>query len=68
MIERANRELRRREGVIQIFPNEASMIRLMGAVLMDLHNEWSLGNRLFDMQAYFNAYLSIQQALHTQVA
>ena len=68
VIERANRELRRREGVIQIFPNEASMIRLMGAVLMDLHNEWSLGNRLFDMQAYFNVYLSIQQALHTQVA
>lgn len=36
-IERMNEELRRRERVIRIFPNEESLIRLMGSVLMDIH-------------------------------
>lgn len=38
-IERLNRELKRRSSVIGVFPNEASVIRLMGSVLMDLHEE-----------------------------
>ena len=42
IIERENREIRRREKVIQIFPNTESIIRLIGAVLQDDHNEWSL--------------------------
>ena len=54
IIERENRELRRRERVIQIFPNKESMIRLMGAVLMDDHNDWSAAQRLFDMTEYFD--------------
>lgn len=40
MIERLNRELRRRERVIQIFPNEQSVVRLMGAILMDKNEGW----------------------------
>jgi transposase-like protein len=32
--------LRRRERVIRIFPNETSMIRLMGSVLMEMHERW----------------------------
>ncbi|MBP3758587.1 MAG: IS256 family transposase [Firmicutes bacterium] len=54
IIERENRELRRRERVIQIFPNKESMLRLMGAVLMDDHNDWSAAQRLFDMTEYFD--------------
>src|SRR5450756_1426979 len=38
-IERLNEELRRRERVIRIFPNETSMIRLMGSILMEIHEK-----------------------------
>jgi len=41
MLERLNREIRRREKVIQIFPNDQSAIRLIGAILMDANEEWS---------------------------
>jgi putative transposase len=40
MLERLNRELRRREKVIQIFPNDQSAIRLIGAILMDTDENW----------------------------
>lgn len=63
IIERENRELRRREKVIQIFPNTESIIRLMGAVLMDDHNDWSIGHRLFDMSQYYDQFSTIQQKL-----
>lgn len=39
-IERLNQEIRRREKVIRIFPNTVSAIRFIGAVLMDIHEEW----------------------------
>ncbi|WP_199175367.1 transposase, partial [Enterococcus faecium] len=40
LIERLNQEVRRREKIIRIFPNQTSANRLIGAVLMDLHDEW----------------------------
>jgi len=40
LLERLNQEVRRREKVIRIFPNQASANRLIGAVLMDLHEDW----------------------------
>lgn len=39
-VERLNQEIRRRERVIRIFPNEASVIRLMGALLMGQDEKW----------------------------
>lgn len=44
-IERINRELKRRSNVIGVFPNSESVIRIMGSVLMDLHEE-SLKRRI----------------------
>jgi len=51
-IERLNEELRRRERVIRIFPNETSMIRLMGSVLMEIHGKWITGKKYFTMERY----------------
>ncbi|MDG0791207.1 IS256 family transposase [Cohnella ginsengisoli] len=50
-MERVNREIRRRESVIQIFPNRESVIRLIGAVLMELEELWS-NKRFMDMTRY----------------
>lgn len=52
-IERLNEELRRRERVIRIFPNDQSLIRLMGAVLMEHHEKWINGKKYFQMDCYF---------------
>lgn len=46
-LERLNSEIRRRENVIRIFPNEDSAFRLIGAVLMDLNENLDKGNRRF---------------------
>lgn len=52
-MERLNEEIRRRERVIRIFPNEASALRLIGALLAEQHEVWSTGKRYFDMTEYF---------------
>jgi putative transposase len=45
MIERLNREIRRRTRVVTIFPNVASCQRLISAILMEVDEEWQMGKR-----------------------
>ena len=42
MIERLNREIRRRTGVVGIFPNESSYVRLVTTYLMEYAEDWSV--------------------------
>ena len=72
-IERLNEELRRRERVIRIFPNDQSLIRLMGTVLMEHHEKWINGKKYFNMGGYFEErdearrQALAQRAAHLQV-
>ncbi len=47
-----NEEIRRRERVIWIFPNRDSVIRLLGALLLDIHEKWTTGTRYLDREKY----------------
>jgi len=52
MAERLNEEVRRRERVIRIFPNKASALRMIGALLLERHETWSTGKKYLDMEDY----------------
>ena len=52
MVERLNGELRRREKVVRIFPNDESAWRLLGAYLAERHEEWSTKRRYLKMDEF----------------
>lgn len=43
-LEQINKEIRRRTKVVDVFPNEASYLRLISALLMEISEEWQIGN------------------------
>jgi transposase-like protein len=49
-LERINREIRRRTRVVGIFPNEASCLRLISALLMEISEDWEVGRKLLKMK------------------
>ena len=51
-IERLNKELKRRSKALGVFPNDRSVIRLMGAVLMERNDELQLQRAIFDNKTY----------------
>ena len=60
MLERFIEEIRRREKVIRIFPNEEAAYRLIGALCAERHEEWSTGRRYLTMDEYFEWKTSLE--------
>ena len=59
LIERLNREFKRRADVIQIFPNGSSVIRLMGAVALEYNDQLTMRQRMFGEKTFENIKTSL---------
>jgi len=64
MLERVHEEINRRTRVAGLFPNEASLLRLVSAVLMELSEEWETGKRYLNMDVENDDSASEQEKIY----
>ena len=62
------KEVKRRADVVGIFPNEAAIIRLIGAVLLEANDEWQLQNRYMQTEAMAELTPTLIEAVPPQIS
>jgi len=64
---RLNKEVKRRADVVGIFPNEAAIIRLVGAVLLEQNDEWQTQHRYMQTKAMAELTPAMVDAMPSQI-
>ena len=59
-LERLNKEIARRSDVVGIYPNDASLVRLAGALLIEQNDEWLVGRRYLSAESLAGLYAAEQ--------
>jgi putative transposase len=63
-----NKEVKRRADVVGIFPNEGSIVRLLGAVLLEANDEWQLQHRYMQTESMAELTPPLIDAAPTQIS
>jgi putative transposase len=67
-LERLNKEVKRRADVVGIFPNEGSIVRLIGAILLEANDEWQVQHRYMQTEPMAEFTPSTIEAMPTQIS